>query len=191
MTGARMEQKGRTREAIVREAGRSLRLRGIAGSTVAEVMKAAGLTVGGFYAHFQSKEELLAEAMRATGRQLWQRVLDDTDGQPPLARARAAVSEYLSERHRDGPESGCLMPATGPEVAREGPPYRPVFAAGLTGFADELAALLGSDGQARQRALGVIATMYGGLSLARAVGKGKLSSEILAAARTLALAALV
>jgi TetR/AcrR family transcriptional repressor of nem operon len=189
MKGARVEQKGRTREAIVREAGRSLRLHGIAGSTVGEVMKAAGLTVGGFYAHFDSKEALLAEAMRATGRQLWQRVLDDTRGQPPLAQARAAVTEYLSERHRDDPAGGCLMPATGPEVARQGQPYRPVFATGLAHFADELARLIGGV-RARQRALGVIAAMYGGLSLARAVGKGKLSSEILAGARSLALAAL-
>jgi TetR/AcrR family transcriptional repressor of nem operon len=187
---ARVAQKERTREAIVREAGRSLRLRGIGGSTVADVMKAAGLTVGGFYAHFASKEAMLAEAMRATGRQLWQRVLDDTRDRPPRDRARAAVVAYLSERHRDDPATGCLMPATGPEVGRAGPPYLPVFAAGLSGFADELAALLGRGREARRRALGVITLMYGGLSLARAVGRGGLSSEILAAARAAAIGAI-
>jgi TetR/AcrR family transcriptional repressor of nem operon len=182
----RDEQKRRTREAIVRAAGRSLRLEGIEGSTVAAVMKRAGLTVGGFYAHFDSKQAMLAEAMRATSRQLWQRVLAQASGKPLREQARAGVDEYLSERHRDDAAAGCLMPATGPEVARAGAPYRGVFAAGLTGFADDLARLLGGGAAARARALGIIALMYGGLSLARAVGKGALSSEVLAAARALA-----
>jgi TetR/AcrR family transcriptional repressor of nem operon len=186
-TDARARRKLATREAIVRAAGRSLREHGIEASTVADVMKSAGLTVGGFYAHFRSKEAMLIEAMRATGRDLWDRVLDANRDKSPLEQAEAAVSEYLSELHRDKPGIGCLMPSTGPEVAREGEPYRSAFGRGLSTLADELAALLGGGNDARRRALGVIALMYGGLSLARSVGKGPLSSSILEAARDAAL----
>jgi TetR/AcrR family transcriptional repressor of nem operon len=180
------EQKERTHEAILEAAGRSLRRRGISGSTVADVMKAAGLTVGGFYAHFRSKDELLAAAMRQTGRQMWARVLAASAGRPGEARALAAVDAYLSERHRDDPDEGCLLPATAAEVAREGEPYRAVLRASIDGLATELGALLGGGAAGRARALGLVALMVGGLSLARALGRSEASREVLAAARAAA-----
>jgi TetR/AcrR family transcriptional repressor of nem operon len=172
---ARAEQKERTR---------SLRRGGIAASTVADVMKAAGLTVGGFYAHFQSKQDLLAQAMRATSRQMWSRELAVAEAEhAPGDRARAMVDAYLSEQHRDDLEEGCLLPATVAEVAREGRPYRAVLSATINGLATELGQLMGGGPKARRRALGLIALMYGGLSIARALGKGALSTEMLEAAR--------
>jgi TetR/AcrR family transcriptional repressor of nem operon len=180
---AKAEQKQRTRQAILASAARALRGHGLAGSTIGEVMKAAGLTVGGFYAHFQSKEDLLAQAMKASAQQMWRRVLAEVADRPAEERALAAVDAYLSEQHRDDLEAGCLLPATVTEVAREGQPYRAVLASGLEAFATELGQLLGGGPGARERAMGLIALMYGGLSLARALGKGRLSSDVLAAAR--------
>jgi TetR/AcrR family transcriptional repressor of nem operon len=183
---AKAAQKQRTREAILGAAARALRGNGLAGATLGEVMKAAGLTVGGFYAHFRSKEDLLAQAMKASARQMWLRVLADVAHLPAEERTIAAVEAYLSEEHRDDLEEGCLLPATVTEVGRAGQPYRAVLASGLEGFATALAELSGGGPGARPRALGLIALMYGGLSLARALGKGRLSSEVLMAARSAA-----
>jgi TetR/AcrR family transcriptional repressor of nem operon len=147
-------------------------------------MKATGLTVGGFYAHFQSKHDLLAQAMRSTSRQLWSRLLAEVEAEhAPGDRGLAMVDAYLSEQHRDDLEGGCLLPSTVAEIARAGRPYRAVLSATINGLATELGQLLGGGPTARARALGLIALMYGGLSIARALGKGALSTEVLEAAR--------
>jgi TetR/AcrR family transcriptional repressor of nem operon len=179
----RTRRKRDTYETIVRAAARSLRRRGIARSTVAEVMKSAGLTVGGFYAHFRSKESLLARAMQASAAEMWRRTMAESADLPRARRAQAVVDAYLSEQHRDEPETGCLLPATVTEVARVGQPYRSVLTAGLDSFADELGRLLDPQPTRRRRALALIALMYGGLSLSRALPRAGLSREILAAAR--------
>jgi TetR/AcrR family transcriptional repressor of nem operon len=184
---AKAQQKERTRQAILDAAARSLRRGGISASTVGEVMKAAGLTVGGFYAHFQSKQDLLRQVMRSTSGQLWNRLLASVEAtHAPADRALAMVDAYLSEAHRDDLDEGCLLPATVAEVAREGRPYRTVLASTIDGLANELGQLMGGGPTARVRALGLVALMYGGVSIARALGKSALSAEVLAAARAVA-----
>lgn len=184
---AKTEQKERTRQAILDAAARSLRRGGIAASTVGEVMKAAGLTVGGFYAHFQSKHDLLAQAMSTTAREMWSRELAIVEVKhEPGDRALAMVDAYLSEAHRDDRDGGCLLPATVGEIEREGNPYRAVLASTVNALTKQLAELLGGGPTARARALGLVVLMYGGVSLARALGNGALSAELLASARAAA-----
>lgn len=176
---SRAEQKRRTREAILASAGTLLRTRGIAESSVGEVMQAAGLTVGGFYGHFDSKEELFVEAIRcaaAAGRQRMEAVARGRGG------ALQAVAAYVSPAHRDDVAGGCPLPNTVAEVARAGEPYRAALAEVYDSFVVPLAEMLGGSDASRKEALGLLSTMYGALSLSRAVAGTPLSDEILTAA---------
>lgn len=182
---SRAEQKRHSRDAIVASAGTLLRKRGIRESSVGDVMKGAGLTVGGFYGHFESKEELFVEAIRAAG-DTWRRVVAVAEGPTGRLRTLSVVKHYLSKAHRDNVETGCPLPNTVPEVAREGEPYRSALEGQFESFVHSLAGLLDSGPDGREEALGLIATMYGALSLSRAVAGTPLSDEILLAATKLA-----
>ena len=114
------EQAAQNRERIVEAAAQLFRERGFDGIGVADLMKEAGLTHGGFYGHFSSKEDLIAEASaRALTRSLavWSKLADRASGDPLSAVAGA----YLTSRHRDNPGAGCLLAALGPDVSRQGP----------------------------------------------------------------------
>src|SRR5271154_7483211 len=108
---AKEEQKERSHETILESAARLLRERGISGARVADVMKGAGLTVGGFYAHFGSKEELVDDALRRTGTELRERLFSRLDEKPEADRAEVVLQRYLSAAHRDAPTMGCPLPA--------------------------------------------------------------------------------
>ncbi len=177
------EQKQRSHEAILASAAALLRERGIKASSVGDVMKGAGLTVGGFYGHFDSKEHLFAETIRCAASTMWDRMLATTKGATGREKALGVVKRYLSRAHRDNVEAGCLLPNAAPEIAREGEPYRSALEAELNGFVGSLAGLLGEGSARREEALGLIALMYGALSLSRAVGGTPLSDEFLRAAR--------
>ena len=117
------EQAAQNRERIVEAAAQLFRERGFDGIGVADLMKKAGLTHGGFYGHFSSKDDLIAEASaRALTRSLadWSKVADRASGDPLSAVAGA----YLTSRHRDNPGAGCLLAALGPDVSRQGPAVR-------------------------------------------------------------------
>jgi TetR/AcrR family transcriptional repressor of nem operon len=180
------EQKQKSHEAILASASALLRERGIASSSVGDVMKGAGLTVGGFYGHFASKEQLFTATIRSAASSLWNRLLSHAKGDSPRARALSVLDRYLSPRHRDHPESGCILPSVAPEVAREGEPYRGVLEAELSTFLSSFGELLGSGAEHRERALGLFALMYGALALSRTVAGSPLSDEFLQAAKTLA-----
>jgi TetR/AcrR family transcriptional repressor of nem operon len=180
------EQKQRSHDAILESASALLRERGIQASSVGDVMKGAGLTVGGFYNHFDSKEALFTETIRTGARATWQRLVDGVRGATPRGRALGVVRSYLGRRHRDDVAGGCLLPSTAPEVARAGEPYRSALESQLDGFVGSLAGILGSQKEDRQEAIGLIALMYGALSLSRAVADTPLSDELLRAARKLA-----
>lgn len=177
------EQKQRSHEAILASAAALLRSRGIRASSVGDVMKGAGLTVGGFYGHFDSKEHLFAETIRSAASEMWDRMMATTRGDTGRERALGVLKRYLSRAHRDNAEAGCLLPTAAPEIAREGEPYRGALEAELEGFVGSLAAMLGEGGGRREEALGLIALMYGALSLSRAVGGRPMSDEFLRAAR--------
>jgi TetR/AcrR family transcriptional repressor of nem operon len=180
------EKKQKSHEAILTSAAALLRERGIKASSVQDVMKGAGLTVGGFYGHFESKEQLFTETIRVAASTLWLRLLNSAKGSSPRERARSVMDRYLSRAHRDNAEAGCLLPSAAPEVAREGEPYRSVLETELAGFVSSLAEVLGPGAGRREEAMGLIALMYGALSLSRAVAGTPLSDEFLQAAKKLA-----
>lgn len=188
---AKTDRKRRSHETILDSAARLIRERGIGGARVADVMQGAGLTVGGFYAHFDSKENLIDAALRRTGEEMRARLFAHLDGKPLRERAELILKRYLSAAHRDEPVRGCPLPAVVGEVATSAPAHREVLAAELESMAnalqEHLVAAPGVTG--RQLALGLVALMYGGLSLARALSGSELSDEVLKACRALGLAA--
>jgi len=182
---AKAEQKERTHETILASAKRILRERGIAGARVADVMKGAGLTVGGFYAHFGSKEALVDEALRRTSTELRERLFARIDEKPADDRAEVILKRYLSPAHRDEYVAGCPFPAIVGEIGTTAPEHGKVLAEQIDLLALELEDYLPA-GRAiprRYLALALVALMYGGLSLARAVAGSAISDEILKACR--------
>jgi TetR/AcrR family transcriptional regulator, transcriptional repressor for nem operon len=182
---ARTEQKERTRHDILASATRLLRERGISGASVAEVMKGAGLTVGGFYAHFGSKDDLVDASLRQAMRERWNELFAALG---ELRGAEAVVffaRRYLSRAHRDHPAEGCPLPAVVGEVAQAGPVVRDALADELARNAEAFGERIGGLHR-RQRALALVALLYGGLGLARALAGTPLSDEILKACRDFA-----
>ncbi len=160
-------------ERIVKEASRLFRERGFENVTVGEVMKAAGLTHGAFYAHFGSKQELQAAAVTYGQNQSTDRA--KTHG--PTRLGRQSYSDmYLNQRHRNNPGNGCTMAALGPEVARGTLELKIAFERGL----EEILSAAGGD---RKNAIFQTAALLGGIVLARAVHNSELSDEILESVR--------
>ena len=187
---AKQEQKERSHETILGSAGRLLREHGIAGARVADVMKGAGLTVGGFYAHFESKEALVDETLRRLGAELRERLFRRLDEKPADDRAEVVLKRYLSAAHRDEQNLGCPFPAVVGEIGTTAPEHGRVLAGEIEALTGQLEALLPrSRGSTRTLALGLVALMIGGLSLARAVRGTELSDEVIRACRTLGAAA--
>jgi TetR/AcrR family transcriptional repressor of nem operon len=179
------EHKQETHARIVKKASVRLREKGAHGIGVADLMKEAGLTHGGFYAHFDSREALVIEAFGyAMDRSIerWRKLGEQT---PPDKRLAMIVDSYLTTVHRDDPGHGCAIPALGAEIARESPKTRKAFAAKLEQMielvADQISDLPRK--AARKQAAATLATMMGTLVLARIAGNGEFSDEILAAGR--------
>ena len=174
------EQAAAHREKILDVAGTLFRERGFDGVGVADIMKQAGLTHGGFYGHFGSKEDLAAEiTARVLGREGW---LERLTGTPNPTFAEV-VRTYLSPRHREDAGHGCLLAALGSDVARQPRSVRRAFTDGLRRRIKVLQALLpGRSATRRQHALATMAGLVGALVLSRAVDDPKLSDEILEAA---------
>jgi len=167
-----VEQTAAKHERIVKEASVLFRERGFENVSVAEVMKAAGLTHGAFYAHFASKEDLQAAAV-AYG----QKVSLERVRRNKIKKNKGSYADrYLSPRHRDHPGDGCTMAALGQEVARSTPELKAAFERGL----EEI--LSAEDGD-RKEAIFEAAAMIGGIVLARAVQNPRLSDEILKSVR--------
>jgi TetR/AcrR family transcriptional repressor of nem operon len=160
-------------ERIVKEASRLFRERGFENVTVGEVMKAAGLTHGAFYAHFDSKQDLQKAAV-AYGQGL-SASRAKSYGATQKGR-RGYLDRYLSQHHRDNPADGCTMAALAPEVARSTPDLREAFERGF----EEILSARGGD---RKEAIFQAAALLGGVELARAVQDPKLSDEILESVR--------
>jgi len=178
------EKAAAHRERIIEAAGALFREKGFGGIGVADIMKAADLTHGGFYGHFASKDDLVAEACQrvmALAIASWEK----TAAREPDDAFGALLTRYLSPRHRDDPARGCVFAALGADAARSGPLVHDAFAEGL----EPLIALLaesapGSSKTARRRkAVAAMSGLVGALLLARAIGKRELSDEILDATR--------
>ncbi len=188
---AKLERKEKSHETILESAARLVRERGISGARVADVMKGAGLTVGGFYAHFASKEDLVDEVLRRTGAELRERLFARIEEKPDADRAEVVLKRYLSAAHRDAQTLGCPFPAVVGEVGTTAAEHGPVLAELVEKVGASLEEHLpGSRGTPRRAlALGLVALMVGGLSLARAVRGTELSDEIIRACRALGVAA--
>lgn len=174
------DQKERTHASILASASRLVRERGIGAARVADVMRGAGLTVGGFYAHFTSKEALVDEVFRSAAAGARARFFAGIDDKPAAARIEVLLKRYLSPAHRDAPAEGCPMPAVIGEVSTTAPEHRAAFADGVDKLAREIETRTSAP---RAVALGVVALMLGGLTLARATQGTPLSDEILKACR--------
>ena len=168
------EAAAETRKRIVRAAARKFREQGIVATGLNDLMKAAGLTHGGFYKHFESKDQLVAEATAAAMDNL-------LEGMAAYPTSNAAVAAYLSTRHRDNPASGCPLAALGSELARSDKRAREAATAGFVRLVDILSGKAGT-ADARQRALVAAATMIGAVTMSRVVTDPGLSAEILSAA---------
>lgn len=176
------EQAAQNRARVVEVAARLFREKGYDGIGVADLMKGAGLTHGGFYGQFGSKEDLLAEACAHAMQgsvDYWQQLAAETP-QTALARITAA---YLSPRHRDQPGIGCAVTALGADVARTGTAARHALTAGVRGQLAVLEGLMPDEDAAarRRQAIAAYAGMVGAVVLARVVDDPALSEEVLAA----------
>ena len=162
---------------ILEQASSLFRRRGFSGVSVGEIMRATGLTHGPFYNHFASKEALLAETIEHASAQS----LADMDAAcAGPDGAHAYVRGYLSARHRDAPEQGCLMAALGPEISRE-PAVRAAFTRHLNAALARWERYFPwrTKKTARQESIRLVAAIVGAIVLARAVDNEALSDEIL------------
>ncbi|WP_285592001.1 TetR/AcrR family transcriptional regulator [Actinomycetospora sp. NBRC 106378] len=171
------EHKKATRRRIVESSGLRFRQDGFDGSGIATLMKDAGLTNGAFYAHFASKDDLIAHVIADT-LQTQADVYRGVDGRDGLA---CVVRAYLSGEHRDARREGCPSAALLGEIDRSSPAARAAYTAGIVGLADVVAAHLEPDepGRLRVRVLGALAALFGTLQLARAVDDPALAEELL------------
>jgi TetR/AcrR family transcriptional regulator, transcriptional repressor for nem operon len=173
-------EKAKTHKHIVSIASKKFREEGLAGVGIAELMKEAGLTVGGFYKHFDSRDDLVAEAVSSAFGG-WQRRVDAAKSGGPSVSLAKLIDDYLNKAHRDNPGSGCAFSALAPEIARSDKRTRSLTSEQVQNDIKLIATLLpGRDKRtARSRAILIFSALVGAMSLARAVSDEALSREIL------------
>ncbi|MBX3158710.1 MAG: TetR/AcrR family transcriptional regulator [Deltaproteobacteria bacterium] len=180
-------KKQQTHERIVRTAAAAIRKHGFDGISVADVMKEAGLTHGGFYAHFESKDAMLAEALDEAAGDAMGRLAKAADHAKPEAALDATVNAYLSDRHVTEVERGCTLAALGSETGRQSPEVRRVATRRVRELADLIERQMPEWGKTSRHedALGAMCTLVGALLIARAVDDPQLSKDVRAAAKRL------
>jgi len=168
------------REQIIAAAAKRFREKGFDGISVADLMKEAGLTHGGFYGHFSSKEELMGlasqRALRETAK-MWEKVIEEAPDKPLEALAKF----YLSPKHQSHPETGCLFAALGSELARQPRSVKEAVREEQLAIFDLISRVVPGRTKAarRKQAIIVLAGLIGGMVLARSVSDAALSEEIL------------
>jgi len=172
--------KDATRRRIVAVAAQQLRKDGLGATGVAGLMASAGLTHGGFYSHFPSKDALIEDALRDAIEQVkaWMGSVAESNDDKFEAMCRA----YLSRHHRDNPETGCVAGALAPEIARHSPAVRAMFTESIVEHIEMLASLLPASATLEARrsvATAIISSTTGMIQLARAVDDPELSDKIL------------
>lgn len=177
--------KEATHERIVEAGARAIRRYGYDGIGIADIMKQAGLTHGGFYAHFASREAMLAELADRAGADAiatFLRITDAVTAEQPL---QALLRAYLSKEHVKNPEVGCPIAALGTEMPRQAHAVRRAITHRIKEMIDVVSRQSADWGQpgAHERALAITATMIGAVVLARAVDEERLSESMLEAAR--------
>jgi AcrR family transcriptional regulator len=176
--------KQATHERIVAAAARAIRRSGYGGTGVADIMKAAGLTHGGFYTHFASREAMLAEAADRAGAEAVAASASIAAAAPAKHALKSLLRAYLSDEHLEGIERGCPVAALGSEMPRQAPEVRRAATRRIKEMIDVVARQSPDWGQpgAHERSLVTVATMVGALLMARAVDDPRLSNALRKAA---------
>lgn len=179
-------RKELTHDRIV-DAAAAIRRRGYAGTGVADIMREAGLTHGGFSAHFDSRTQLLAEAIHRAGSKSMERMRKVTERVAPEDALRTFADAYLSDAHVEAPETGCTLAALGTETPRQAPEVRQVCSRRLKDMVDLVERQLpnwGAPGQ-HDKALAILSCMVGAMVIARASGDKRVSKDVRTAAKAL------
>lgn len=181
------EQTRQNRQLILETASRLFRLHGVESVAVADIMKDAGFTHGGFYNHFTSKEELAAEAVACSFEKSACSLAEKfASGRSPQKALERVIAEYLSPEYRDSSTGGCPAAALPADAARNGKEVQTAFADGIESYLEIFAARMdGNKQEARQHAVALLSGLVGALMLSRAVKKSnpKFSDELLSSAR--------
>jgi TetR/AcrR family transcriptional regulator, transcriptional repressor for nem operon len=181
--GHSQHQKIKTHQRIVRTASKRLRQQGLEGVGIADLMKEVGLTVGGFYKHFDSRDDLVLEAFRAaTGP--WEKQFSAAEAGGRPVTYQSLIDSYLSGTHRDHPGNGCPIGALACDIARGSKQIRSLLTERVKGSLELIANLLPKDDSAtRLKAMFTVSALIGAVALARAVSDQALSDEILQSTR--------
>jgi TetR/AcrR family transcriptional regulator, transcriptional repressor for nem operon len=176
-------EKAKTHERIVAIASKRFREEGLAGIGIADLMKDAGLTVGGFYKHFNSRDALVAEAV-GSALELWKRQVDAAASGGPPVTYKSLVDEYLSEAHRNHPGTGCPVGALAGDLARTDRRTRALVSRKVRDNLELLATLIRNTNKAdsrgaRAQAVLTYCALVGAIGMARAVSDEELAREIL------------
>jgi TetR/AcrR family transcriptional repressor of nem operon len=175
------QEAAKTRERIVKVAAEEIREHGIVATGLSDLMTAAGLTHGGFYRHFDSKDQLVTEAGAAAMANLTEKLAAATSCKPHRKGLPAVVKGYLSTAHRDNPRDGCLLAALGSELSRANPETREVATAGFLKLVEVIAGQFDQTdpNEAKKQAIVTASTMIGALTMSRVVNDQALSKSIL------------
>jgi TetR/AcrR family transcriptional regulator, transcriptional repressor for nem operon len=175
------QEAAATRQRIVKAAASAFRKNGIAGTGLSDLMAAAGLTHGGFYRHFDSKDQIVAEACTAAAESLVEQLAVSASRKSPQRGLKTIVEKYLSVAHRDEPADGCPLAALGSEMARGDERTRAAATQAFLILVGVIASQFGKTRPdvARRRALAAAATMIGALTMSRIVTDSELSAGIL------------
>lgn len=179
------QEAAETRRRIVEAASAAFRRDGIDATGLADLMAAAGLTHGGFYKHFESKEQVVGESVALAAESMVDAMKQTLSASPGQRGLHTAIAEYLSTDHRDDAAGGCPLVALGGEVSRGGEAVREVMTAGFLEMVEIIAGQLEgmSAAAARKEALVMLSTMIGAVTMARVVTDPELSAAILRQAR--------
>jgi TetR/AcrR family transcriptional repressor of nem operon len=173
--------KEETRKKVLKAAAAAVRAKGPDGVGVAEIMAEAGLTHGGFYAHFPNKEALVAAAIDEAFGQSRRRFEKLIDGLGPSEALAAFVDAYVTRTHRDHPERGCPIATLSSELPRQGAPVREAYERGVQNLIGRIARWLPED--RRRHAASLVAEMAGAVVLSRAMSDPEAADRLLADAR--------
>ena len=181
----RPEHKTEVHQRIVKDASRRVRAEGLNGAAVAVVMRDTGLTHGGFYKHFQSKDELLIESLREAFRDIIDTLVRVAEHSHPEAPWKAIVKTYLSLEYCGHIERGCPLPALGPELARAGKRLKPLIFAELVKYKNRMVPFMpGRRAAEKERAFFVIfSTMIGAVEIVRMLPDRGAKEKVLTSAR--------
>ena len=170
-----------TRERIVKAAASEFRQHGIVATGLADLMSAAGLTHGGFYRHFDSKDQLVAEASAVASAATTDQIAAAASREPRRKGLEAVVSRYLSTAHRDNRRDGCPLAALGSELARADMETRNTATAAFLKLVDIVAGQIdeAKPEEAKKRAMAAVSTMIGALTMSRIMNDRRLSTSLL------------